>query len=879
MRLGERYAHRLRGKAVSPTGTRRLEPSRWSPPAPSGACRGSLVATLVLFSVLTFLPAPAHAAGGVCIGAQTTLAFSNPSAWSFGVGTTSNIAGSLVESPNGNAVVGAPVTISINNVVMQPTLYTDTYGDFLASFKFQAAGTYTIAAAFSPPRGSTASWACDTPSSTSTRTTVIAASFQLPNAISLYREAALTKGSTIAGAVEVNGAGSAGDTVSFTLDNLTIGHQSTDSRGNFSFAFTLPAPAMPGPHTARFSTTVPNGNSRPFSFSQTVVVDVLTVAELTDVRPLQTVWPAGLPINFTFSFRDNTSYPLSIRSVFVSMKSVSTGNELGHTVGTNATGVASGYLSAKGTTTGFVTGSYNLTCLDAHVPDIQVLPGPVEHITVAAVNVAWVGPEPVVRRGQTAQAAVVLELDSTNVTTWRPNFSDITSSVYPQVASNPYGSTWPVVLTAGSAELQGTTNIQVNILSPAGSVGVGTLSWRIVSQPTLNVLSHSTVAGKPGSVVIHALDETKLPVAGLSLRVSLTASKGGWHRNATGTTDLGGNFTWQFDTAGMPSSPLLLSASAAGTTSSLAAFTNQTFQTQSVAAFGFAQTAPWALGIVALAATGGGAYWVVRKKNAPVATVTPAAAVATAHLVGAGETPDVSLSISDIEEGLPPVWGAGTPFTLVIRAQRPPARPNRLPQSSAEGVTVPPRPEPLAGANVIMDSPAGRREITLDAAGEATVAGLVGPEGDFRINISIAPSAKNGAAEVSMTLRLVDYEREIGREFDSLVERATLLSPKLGRQTTPRELEAALEEKLPRDMAGPLNDIASSVERANYAPTDVSRAEYVTLVRGRLAIDPLLPAGGPPANAGKGRRVGKAPVKSVAPTASVAPGKGSGGPP
>jgi hypothetical protein len=399
-------------------------------------------------------------------------------------------------------------------------------------------------------------------------------------------------------------------------------------------------------------------------------------------------------------------------------------------------------------------------------------------------------------------------------------------------------------------------------LAPVGfasaSASMPTLPWSIVSQTSLK--ANASVTSKGVLVSFRAVDESGLPVEGVPIEATLSTHA--WSKNVTQATDPNGYFNWSLPASSLPHGPYNLVATAQATPNSLAsAPLTETIQTVKTTG----APNPWlsfvnlaGLAAVTVLVAAGGAYWFVRTRRVPAAAAPAALTVAATRVLGTKGTPSVDLSIAEIEPDLPPVWGAGEPFTLQVRAERPPppaakatapragsANAAEGPAGGDDGAPTEQKPAPLENARVLIETPAGREEARLDEAGRCSVA-LRGPKGEFPIHLRIEPDAADGLgpATVTFPIRLVSYQDEIGREFDGVVERGTLLAPKLGRSTTPRELQWALQEKFSSGALPALEELASVVERSNYAPAEVGRAEYVRMVRARMTLDGYLPAGG-----------------------------------
>lgn len=751
----------------------------------------------MLLALLVVLPPVEAAKQPITVTASSRLTLDVASVT--GVNSAAPIRGQLVDSGD-SPIAGARVTVRVDGAQVFET-FTAGDGRFSGTYTFTIVDrTYTVAAEFA---GTTAIQG----SSAQARVTAIAAGFEVADTFNATRSSPLA----ISGRVILNGQPANGARVTTVFDRTTLpGPLVTGTDGRFTTTFTVPATVAPGTHFLNFSATVRLNDGRLFPIEYRSVVNVRVDATLALAAPYPTEWPLGRALDTTLLLRDTAGAGVGSMPVEVRVD-----GPAGAVVRRAAT-------AADGRVTVTVPlpaeeGAYNVSAYVVNVPALRGWSAQNGSFVVAPLEVAWAdGVEPEVRRGTTNESLFVVLFGDERTTAWKVRAEGGDGLAVLE------GDAYRVRLPAAVEDTVGLRKLRVTFTDLGSSQD---LNWKVVSKPTLKLDKASVAANGQSEIVLSVTDEAGKPVRGVPLAAVLAAAGTEWKVNASGATDTNGKWTWQFTAADVPDGPLVLNATGSGLFLETSA---SSFELQATQVPAYWSWLPWVAAAAVLAAVGGAAYWTMRRRQA--AAPPPPPEQAGAQLAAHGRSPSLAIEIDGAEPGLPAVWGAGEPFALRVRAS---------------GV-VDEKESPLAGAKLALrveGSTEFPHEITLAENGSGRVEGLQGPAGEYRVRLVYERDDRFDRTELPFTIRLVDYRKEIAREFDGVVERATLVAPRLGKQSTPRELQWTLEEKLGSSATQPLEDVASVVENANYSTHDISRADWVRLVRARQALEGHLTTG------------------------------------
>lgn len=703
-------------------------------------------------------------------------------------------------------IASTSVTIRVDGAtIATPTTGPD--GRFSAAYRFSTLDrSYQVAAEY-------AGTAETQGSSVQKSILTVAAQFSIVDNINTTRGARPTLG----GQILLNGnpyacaSTSLPACVNVFVDSRPFGPFRTGTDGRFSFTPIIADSTGPGVHFVNYTGTVRvGGGGRPttdvtITFQQ--LLYVRTPGSLVLLATLPAEWPTGKSLAPQVALRDGSAQPIGGVPVDLAIEGpkgtttrrVATGTD-GRAVFAILPEDAGRYNLSVSVSNPYVSGVANLT----------------RSFRAGELLVDWLAGTPEIRKGERNDTDFVVTFGGERWGKWRPTAEGAAGSAVQA------GTAWRVPLSAAKADDVGLRTLRLTF----ADVGVTEdLNWKVVSRPTLSVDHTSILSSGTSEVVFSVVDEAGKPVSGVPLAASLTSATAPWSRNSTGVTDTAGKWSWTFSATDVPLGPLTLNATGTGVFLQTQA---SQFQVQATPVSPAWSWTPWLIGAALLAAAAGGGYMVLRRRAAKPQAVAPetAGAVLAAH----GRSPSLAIELSGVEPDLPPVWGAGEPFAILVKASG----------IGEEGE------KPLAGAKLalrIEGSTDYPHEVALGDNGSGLVANLSGPEGECKVHVVYERDDRFDRTELVFTIRLVDYRREIAREFDAFVERATLAVPRLGRSSTPREVQWALEEKLSSDAASALEDVAAVVEQANYSTSPTGRADWLRLVRARQALDAHMPAG------------------------------------
>ena len=444
-------------------------------------------------------------------------------------------------------------------------------------------------------------------------------------------------------------------------------------------------------------------------------------------------------------------------------------------------------------------GAYTLTARAAGNPYLDA-PAVSTSIALARFEVLWSVPSTVVR-GQEATGAATVRLGDqpyANAALTLDFFGPI------QLITDARGrATWGRSVPAEAWLGEHTLSMQ------AADHPMRTTVTNVVAIPTIEMdVPSSFEAGEPVRASLRLRDDAGVPLGDVPVTLVTVAPEGvvrttvrtnsdGRWSGALNLSDSAGNVTLSARVE--PEGPYL----GADTSEVMSATAPRPF----IARGGW--LAPL---LVGLAVVAGGGAWYASKKLPRKAAPAPLVVAPDAPIPLPSEM-DVRFAIP---AGEPAVWGVGEPLGLVARN--------------------------LGDAGELdLAWPGGSSRLRLAAGAEASSTLTFPEEGEVEAR---ATRVAEGAVEAATaSVRIVDYRKEIAREFDVFLEKARAIDGSLTKRSTPREIGWTLEARLGRDAQPSLDEIALVMEVANYSHYEVSRAHYLRFVAAARALEGKLASG------------------------------------
>ncbi|HEX2021395.1 MAG TPA: hypothetical protein VHH36_01675 [Candidatus Thermoplasmatota archaeon] len=588
----------------------------------------------------------------------------------------------------------------------------------------------------------------------------------------------------LSGRVLVDGAPAAGREVrvapSFGLASPLV--LTTDADGRFAASVT--APRTVGLHAIRYDVTE-------YGASAAQDVEVWTRATILLDAPERARADQPLPVSVTL--RGEGGVPLSGQAIQLTLSGPG-GSDAASVLTSTFGGAERGMKPPRPS-----DGAYTLT---ARLPSTRFIEAAAatRAVTLGVLDVDWQMPETIVRGRDAASSATL------------------------RFAGGPLAQE-NVLLTVLSEQARATGRdgtaswtVSVPARAPLGSIPVGLAipgqqwseqrSAHVVAVPQLRLDAPDRYdPGAPVRVNLTLVDDLGDPLPSHGLQILLKGSN--WSRWLNATTDASGAWAGDVATDGAPREPLSLTVTHPAQGDHLEAETIRALAVAS-APFAGADLPVWAwIAIPLVAIGGGGAAYALRRKRAVQAAPAPAPAPVAAVLRASG---------FDLDLGIPPgeplAWGVGEPLSVVATTREMP-----------EGAAI-----VLRGAG---------NELRLPVRAGVAQATLVF-EREEEVGLEARRSDDDLAAPVRVGLRIVDYRKEIAREFDLLLERARAVDASLSKQTTAQEMEWILGHRLGPSAATALSDVSHVMDVANYSTQPIARADYLRFVAAVRALGPTL---------------------------------------
>lgn len=583
---------------------------------------------------------------------------------------------------------------------------------------------------------------------------------------------------TLAGRVLVSGVATPGKEVAVTHPFGDALRLTTDSAGRFSTSIVVPDSTRLGAHEVRLAVSE-------FGTTKTQRVEVWTRGFILLDAPERARVDADVPV--TVTLQDARGNVLAGEQMRVVLS------------GPGGSDEARTSRLAELRAPQPAEGLYTIT---ATALSTYVTAAPAEHpIELGTLVVDWDLPETVVRGRDAAVSATVTFAGKP-----LPNAPVLLGLFTPEqrFTSSTGRAEWTVTIPK-QAPLGSTV---ATLALPEEGVSQERTT-RVVAIPTLDLaLPDEFSPGGPLVASVKLLDDLGEPLA--SHRVDLSWRAGDWSSASSFTTDANGSWSGEIDTSGAPRAELAAAAHHPEQRDFLAADkTASVFVAK--AATGTPDLSPllWGIPLVVVGAAGGAGVLLKRRLDARKVAVAaqPAPTASVLHAPGF----DLDVGIPD---GEPLVWGIGEPLALSVRATG----------------------ESAGRRDVRLQAPGLDRTVALDRAPTATSVAFA-TEGAITLRASRTDDAM--AAPVTIEIGIVEYRKEISREFDLLLERARGVEQSISKQSTAQEVEWMLSHRLGPASSAPLAEMALVMDVANYSGQPIARADYLRFVRAVRALDPL----------------------------------------
>lgn len=184
-----------------------------------------------------------------------------------------------------------------------------------------------------------------------------------------------------------------------------------------------------------------------------------------------------------------------------------------------------------------------------------------------------------------------------------------------------------------------------------------------------------------------------------------------------------------------------------------------------------------------------------------------------------GEMPRLGIEFPQIEPWLPLVWGKSEPLQVELRF-------------------LDPKGKPVEGQAVQLRVGSRQEAVSTSREGRASIQHLQEEEGEVEVVAEVKPRKGLLGVRAKVAVRIVDYRKEVAREWEEFKTFVRGSGVKVAEDTTPRELEARLCDV----MAAPpeLDWMLTVFEYANYSLVPFGRSDYVVFMRHRLKLNALL---------------------------------------
>lgn len=566
----------------------------------------------------------------------------------------------------------------------------------------------------------------------------------------------------------------------------------TDGAGRFAASVAVPATTSLGEHTLRY-------RAPEYGVVKEQRVDVWTAGRIVLEAPAAA--RIDLPLEATAMLVDRRGDPIPGQSLLLSLTGPGGVSEMRATSSARPERVD---LLPPAPAEGRYTLAARLSSTDHVVADPESA-----SIVLGRLDVAWEVPDLIVRGSLASVTAAVTFADEPLAG------AELTLGMFTaaEATTDALGrASWSVPVPR-QAGLGDTT---VTLTLPAHRF-VDARTTTIQAIPTLTIAVPAEFApGEPVTVSALLVDDLGVPLAGHPVGMTLRA--GSWtHIHNEAVTDADGRANATIRTEGAPRETMAMSAVHEPRANILAADAVASIPVAAGAA-GAPDLSPllWALPVVGLVAAGGAGAAVYRRRKSTsdiLAAATPATAASVIH------APGFDLDVG-IPAGEPLVWGLGEPLAI----------------------TVTPTGTSTGRGSVRLTGGGMDATVPLEAGAEPrTVTARFDAEGDVELTAARADDAL--AAAIAVNLRVVDYRKEIAREFDLLLDRARLVEPTLDRQSTPQEVEWMLAHRLGAEASGPLAEMSLVMDVANYSPAPIARADWLRFLGALRALDAHLPGG------------------------------------
>ena len=697
-----------------------------------------------------------------------------------GVQSAVPIRGTLLDD-TGAPVPLARVEVLVEGVVVRQGA-TAVDGTFSTTHVFSATGTYRVQLRFP----GNAYYDASLSDERSLRIEDVA--LDVPTSVRVHRGEALT----LTGRVLVSGVASPGKEVEVETPFGTTTSAVTDSGGRFTVMLRVPETVPPGAHPVTFRATE-------WGISKATRVDVWTKAQIVlDVPERARAEPGA-----TFTARvEDASGALIPGQVLRLQLSGPGGADDTRTSTTNAPSRIT--LSPPRP----LDGVYRITASLDTTEYVEALPAE-KPITLGTLVVDWDLPEKVVR-GRDAAVSATLRFAGQPLVREPIMLGFFTPYEATTDASGRATWTMRVPQQASPGPSVATISVPSHGFTEARGTTVYVMTRLSVDAP------RDYVPGESVGMTITLVDDADAPVVGHTLE--LAVASGDWSARLTGITDADGVWRPDVATRGAPREELAIAARHPEASHHLAS--DATAASRLAAGATGALNIPpllWGVPLAAVAVAGGaGALW--RQRTRARSGGAAAAALAAMPRAGVLHAPGFDLQLG-IPDGEPLVWGVGEPLDVVI-----------TPTGAAVG-----------RGNVRLQGGGIERTFPLEPGVPQRASLRFDEEGDFELTASRADDAL--AAPVTTPLRIVQYHKEISREFDVLLDRARHVERGIDKQSTPQEVEWMLGHRLGPSAATPLAEMALVMDLANYSAQSIRREEYLRFVEATRALHALLPGG------------------------------------
>lgn len=595
---------------------------------------------------------------------------------------------------------------------------------------------------------------------------------------------------TLAGRVLVSGVATPGERVDIGTPDGRVATVTTDSAGRFSTSWLAPPGTPLGAGEIVYSAT-------DYGVSKAQHVDVWTRARLTlDATSMARI-DLGVPARV--SLVDLAGAPIAGQEVELLLAGPG---------GTISERVTTGQFTVERVLVPPIAadGIYTLSARAADAAHVEAAEAS-RAVEMGSLEVDWTLAEVVVRGSNATVGATVtfaghpLEGGGTLLALFTPQ---------PARTDGDGRVSWTVAVPSEAPLGPATATLTIPDLEYETSRGT-----RVVALPRIVLDTPATYEpGEPLALSVKLVDDRGDAVARHAMNVS--ARVGGETRSFSIVTDEEGAWATTIDTAGATREPLALAAHHPEQGDYLEADkTAAVTLASAVAGAPVVNPLVWGVPLMVMGVAGGAGVVVKRMRDAKRARLDAAPIAATATLLHA---PGFDLDVG-IPSGEPLVWGVGESLEITI---------------SPTGASAGRR-------SVRFTAPAVERTVTLED-GVQRFPIQFAEEGDARLEARRTDDAQ--AAPAVVELRIVDYRKEIAREFDLLLERARAIEPDLDTRATAQEVEWMLGHRLGPQSTQPLGDMSLVMDLANYSESTIGRAEYLRFIAATRAVDRLVSDGG-----------------------------------